>query len=52
MGTFMGGLILGLATDLGRSFLGPAFSFSQVTFILLIVLAFKPPAFREGMNGE
>jgi branched-chain amino acid transport system permease protein len=42
MGTFMGGLILGLAQILGAHFLGPGFQLLSGYIILLIVLAFKP----------
>ncbi len=41
-GTFMGGLILGLAQILGAHFLGPGFQLLSGYLILLIVLAFKP----------
>ncbi len=41
-GTFMGGLILGLAQILGAHFLGPGFQLISGYIILLIVLAFKP----------
>ena len=42
IGTFMGGLILGLAQILGAHFLGPGFQLLSGYIILLIVLAFKP----------
>ncbi len=42
IGTFMGGLILGLAQILGAHFLGPGFQLISGYVILLIVLAFKP----------
>jgi branched-chain amino acid transport system permease protein len=42
MGTFLGGLILGLAQILGAHFLGPGFQLLSGYIILLIVLAFKP----------
>jgi branched-chain amino acid transport system permease protein len=42
MGTFMGGLILGLAQILGAHFLGPGFQLLSGYIILLLVLAFKP----------
>ncbi len=42
VGTFMGGLILGLAQILGAHFLGPGFQLISGYIILLIVLAFKP----------
>jgi branched-chain amino acid transport system permease protein len=42
IGTFMGGLILGLAQILGAHFLGPGFQLLSGYLILLIVLAFKP----------
>jgi branched-chain amino acid transport system permease protein len=41
-GTFMGGLILGLAQILGAHFLGPGFQLISGYVILLVVLAFKP----------
>jgi len=42
IGTFMGGLILGLAQTLGGHFLGPGFQLISGYIILLAVLAFKP----------
>ena len=42
LGTFLGGLILGLAQILGAHFLGPGFQLLSGYIILLIVLAFKP----------
>ena len=42
IGTFLGGLILGLAQILGAHFLGPGFQLLSGYIILLIVLAFKP----------
>ncbi len=42
VGTFMGGLILGLAQILGAHFLGPGFQLLSGYIILLVVLAFKP----------
>jgi branched-chain amino acid transport system permease protein len=42
LGTFMGGLILGLAQILGAHFLGPGFQLLSGYLILLIVLALKP----------
>ena len=42
IGTFMGGLILGLAQILGAHFLGPGFQLISGYVILLVVLAFKP----------
>lgn len=42
IGTFMGGLILGLAQILGAHFLGPGFQLISGYIILLIVLALKP----------
>ena len=42
IGTFMGGLILGLAQILGAHFLGPGFQLISGYIILLVVLAFKP----------
>lgn len=42
IGTFMGGLILGLAQILGAHFLGPGFQLLSGYIILLVVLAFKP----------
>jgi len=42
LGTFMGGLILGLAQILGAHFLGPGFQLISGYIILLVVLAFKP----------
>jgi branched-chain amino acid transport system permease protein len=41
-GTFLGGLILGLAQILGAHFLGPGFQLLSGYMILLIVLALKP----------
>jgi branched-chain amino acid transport system permease protein len=41
-GTFMGGLILGLAQILGAHFLGPGFQLLSGYLILLIILTFKP----------
>ena len=41
-GTFLGGLILGLAQILGAHFLGPGFQLLSGYIILLIVLTFKP----------
>ena len=41
-GTFMGGLILGLAQILGAHFLGPGFQLISGYIILLVVLSFKP----------
>jgi branched-chain amino acid transport system permease protein len=41
-GTFLGGLILGLAQILGAHFLGPGFQLLSGYLILLIVLTFKP----------
>jgi branched-chain amino acid transport system permease protein len=41
-GTFMGGLILGLAQILGAHFLGPGFQLISGYIILLVVLALKP----------
>ena len=41
-GTFLGGLILGLAQILGAHFLGPGFQLLSGYIILLIVLALKP----------
>jgi len=42
LGTFFGGLILGLAQLLGAHFLGPGFQLLSGYIILLIVLTFKP----------
>lgn len=42
VGTFLGGLILGLAQILGAHFLGPGFQLLSGYLILLIVLTFKP----------
>jgi branched-chain amino acid transport system permease protein len=42
IGTFMGGLILGLAQTLGAHFLGPGFQLISGYIILLAILAFKP----------
>ena len=42
IGTFMGGLILGLAQILGAHFLGPGFQLISGYIILLVVLALKP----------
>ncbi|MCG6534748.1 MAG: branched-chain amino acid ABC transporter permease [Syntrophales bacterium LBB04] len=42
LGTFMGGLILGLAQILGAHFLGPGFQLISGYIILLFVLALKP----------
>ncbi|HME43194.1 MAG TPA: branched-chain amino acid ABC transporter permease [Syntrophorhabdales bacterium] len=42
LGTFLGGLILGLAQILGAHFLGPGFQLISGYVILLVVLAFKP----------
>jgi branched-chain amino acid transport system permease protein len=42
LGTFMGGLILGLAQILGAHFLGPGFQLISGYIILLVVLTFKP----------
>jgi branched-chain amino acid transport system permease protein len=42
VGTFLGGLILGLAQILGAHFLGPGFQLLSGYVILLIVLALKP----------
>ncbi len=42
IGTFMGGLILGLAQIVGAHFLGPGFQLLSGYIILLVVLAFKP----------
>jgi branched-chain amino acid transport system permease protein len=42
IGTFLGGLILGLAQILGAHFLGPGFQLLSGYIILLIVLALKP----------
>jgi branched-chain amino acid transport system permease protein len=42
LGTFLGGLILGLAQILGAHFLGPGFQLISGYIILLVVLAFKP----------
>lgn len=42
LGTFLGGLILGLAQLLGAHFLGPGFQLLSGYLILLIVLTFKP----------
>ena len=42
VGTFLGGLILGLAQILGAHFLGPGFQLLSGYIILLIVLALKP----------
>jgi len=42
LGTFLGGLILGLAQILGAHFLGPGFQLLSGYMILLIVLTFKP----------
>jgi len=42
LGTFLGGLILGLAQIVGAHFLGPGFQLLSGYMILLIVLAFKP----------
>jgi branched-chain amino acid transport system permease protein len=42
VGTFLGGLILGLAQILGAHFLGPGFQLISGYIILLVVLAFKP----------
>ena len=42
LGTFMGGLILGLAQILGAHFLGPGFQLISGYIILLAVLTFKP----------
>lgn len=41
-GTFIGGLILGLAQILGAHFLGPGFQLISGYIILLLVLTFKP----------
>jgi len=41
-GTFLGGLILGLAQLLGAHFLGPGFQLLSGYLILLIVLTFRP----------
>ncbi len=41
-GTFMGGLILGLAQIVGAHFLGPGFQLLSGYIILLIILTFKP----------
>jgi branched-chain amino acid transport system permease protein len=42
LGTFIGGLILGLAQILGAHFLGPGFQLLIGYLILLIVMTFKP----------
>lgn len=42
LGTFLGGLILGLAQILGAHFLGPGYQLLSGYLILLIVLTFKP----------
>lgn len=42
LGTFLGGLILGLAQILGAHFLGPGFQLLSGYLILLILLTFKP----------
>jgi branched-chain amino acid transport system permease protein len=42
LGTFLGGLILGLAQILGAHFLGPGFQLLSGYVILLSVLTFKP----------
>ena len=42
LGTFVGGLILGLAQILGAHFLGPGFQLISGYIILLLVLTFKP----------
>jgi branched-chain amino acid transport system permease protein len=42
LGTFLGGLILGLAQLLGAHFLGPGFQLLSGYIILLLVLTFKP----------
>jgi len=42
LGTFLGGLILGLAQIVGAHFLGPGFQLLSGYLILLIVLALKP----------
>jgi branched-chain amino acid transport system permease protein len=42
IGTFLGGLILGLAQILGAHFLGPGFQLLSGYIILLAVLTFKP----------
>jgi branched-chain amino acid transport system permease protein len=42
LGTFLGGLILGLAQILGAHFLGPGFQLLSGYVILLMVLTFKP----------
>jgi len=42
LGTFLGGLILGLSQILGAHFLGPGFQLLSGYVILLIVLTFKP----------
>jgi branched-chain amino acid transport system permease protein len=42
IGTFLGGLILGLAQIVGAHFLGPGFQLLSGYVILLIVLTFKP----------
>jgi branched-chain amino acid transport system permease protein len=42
IGTFLGGLILGLAQILGAHFLGPGFQLLSGYLILLIVMTFKP----------
>jgi branched-chain amino acid transport system permease protein len=42
VGTFLGGLILGLAQLLGAHFLGPGFQLLSGYIILLLVLTFKP----------
>ena len=42
LGTFIGGLILGLAQILGAHFLGPGFQLISGYIILLLVLTFKP----------
>ncbi len=42
IGTFLGGLILGLAQILGAHFLGPGYQLLSGYIILLIVMTFKP----------
>lgn len=42
LGTFLGGLILGLSQLLGAHFLGPGFQLLAGYLILLIVMTFKP----------
>jgi branched-chain amino acid transport system permease protein len=52
LGTFLGGLILGLAQLLGAHFLGPGFQLLSGYLILLIVLTFKPTGLFAKGQGE